>query len=256
MGNENNNDYEKYFQKFKVYVDQTNADSTNKNHQGYLIDFNEFENLSSNKFEIENESGPICGSIRNRKPKLTTKTPNNLKNQINTGKRFVLINNELYEKICERKNNGCPIVEPNGDPNKISYRISKDHINVYAGTEVLKFRKTDKNLIDKSTLDEQDEDNNNNNNNKNIKNDNEKIYTDILNYYDMEKDIQNQINMKNNLNLNCFLVDKVWDDKWKKYSYYDLIKTKYLQNNIKKKATIIEAISEEKKKKIFIIMMM
>ena len=250
MGNENDNVYEKYFQKFKVYVNQTNAESTNKNHQGYLIDFNEFENLSSNKFEIENESGEICGSIRNRKPKLTTKTPNNLKNQINTGKRFVLINNELYEKICERKNNGYPIVEPNGDPNKISYRISKDHINVYAGTEVLKFRKNDKNLIDKSTLDEQDEDNNNNNN-KNIKNDNEKIYTDILKYYDMEKDFQNQINVQNNLDLNCFLVDKVWDDKWKKYSYYDSIKTKYLQNNIKKKAIIIEAISEEQKKNIY-----
>ena len=248
MGNENDNDYEKYFQKFKEYVNQTNAESTNKNHQGYLIDFNEFENLSSNKFEIENESGPIFGSSRNRKPKLTTKTPNNLKNQINTGKRFVLINNELYEKICERKNNGYPIVEPNGEPNKISYRISKDHINVYVGIEVLKFRKNEKNLIGESTLDEQDEDNNNNNNNKIIKNDNEKIYTDILKYYDMEKDFQNQINVQNNLDLNCFLVDKVWDDKWKKYSYYDSIKTKYLQNNIKKKATIIEEISEEQNK--------
>ena len=69
------------------------------------------------------------------------------------------------------------------------------------------------------------------NNDMNIRANN--VYNDLKNYFLNEIDIINKVN--NPINqvqiFNGFLVDKIWVDKWKKYSNYDFIKTNYLLKN-------------------------
>ena len=96
MGIENDNDYQDAIKKFKEYVNQTNADVSNKTHEGFLIDYTEFEKLGK---KLENNS------TLNFRPNLIPKNPIGLKNKINNGDRFVLINKDLYEKICDRNIN-------------------------------------------------------------------------------------------------------------------------------------------------------
>ena len=238
MGIENDNDYQDAIKKFKEYVYQTNADESNKTHKGFLIDYTEFLKLEKKLENKENNNGS-CESTSNNRPNLTPQKPTGLKNKINNGDKFVLINNDLYEKICDR----------NLDPkiHIIQYKISKDCINLYGeNNEVLKFKKSDINLIeiDKSSSDELKTVNINCSNNV------DKIYIDVLNYYKIEKNFQINFYIQNEQEVKSegFFVDKIWDDKWKKYSYYDSIKTKCLQNNILDKNTIIKMIKEEQTK--------
>ena len=66
---------------------------------------------------------------------------------------------------------------------------------------------------------------NKHNTNQNI----DKIYNDINKYFNTESDIINKLNIRNQkCQYQGFLVDKSWVDNWKRYSYYDEIKNKYL----------------------------
>ena len=85
----------------------------------------------------------------------------------------------------------------------------------------------------------------------NINNNINKIYIDLINYYNNEKFISDMLNNKNN-NVEIYqgiLIDKEWVDKWKKYSFYDLIKSKYLHKNNKYENKIKSLIKEEHEKK-------
>ena len=66
----------------------------------------------------------------------------------------------------------------------------------------------------------------------------------------MEKNIEIQLKnpTNNGQKFECFLVDKDWVDKWKKYSYYDSIKREYLEKNILDKDKIINMIKAEQAK--------
>ena len=234
----NDNSYQNAIQTFKEYVSKTNSKPSEEIHEGFLIDYTEFLKLEK-KLESKENSNGSCESTSNNRPNLTPQKPIGLKNKINNGDKFVLINKDLYGKICDR----------NLDPkiHIIKYKISKDCINLYGeNKEVLKFKKSDINLIeiDKSSSDELKTVNINCSNNV------DKIYIDVLNYYKIEKDFQINFYIQNEQEVKSegFFVDKIWDDKWKKYSYYDSIKTRYLQNNILDKNTIIKMIKEEQTK--------
>ena len=68
-----------------------------------------------------------------------------------------------------------------------------------------------------------------NNTNQNI----DKIYNDIINYFNNERDIFYKINVQNQNNYyQGFLVDKNWVDNWRRYSYYDHIKFYFFDKNI------------------------
>ena len=69
------------------------------------------------------------------------------------------------------------------------------------------------------------------NNNINIRANN--VYNDLKNYFLNEMDIINKVNNPTSQGqiYQGFLVDKIWVDKWKKYSNYDFIKTNYLLKN-------------------------
>ena len=70
----------------------------------------------------------------------------------------------------------------------------------------------------------------NNNNINNNKNHLDKVLNDLINYFENGKKVEDLLNDKNNRGeeYKGLLVDMVWIDKWKKYSNYDSIKTKYL----------------------------
>ena len=71
----------------------------------------------------------------------------------------------------------------------------------------------------------------NKNNNINIRANN--VYNDLKNYFLNEMDIINKVNKPiNQVQIyKGFLVDKIWVDRWKKYSNYDFIKDNYLLKN-------------------------
>ena len=246
MGGISDNNYENDFQIFYEYVAKTNKEVSEKTHEGYLVDFKDCSNLLSNKQqnqenqenqEAKNGDISTCDSERSNKKKITPKYPKGLKNQLINDKRFILINKDFYGKICKKS------VDQN--PYKISYKISKDYLVLYPNQdEVLKFKKSENNLIDKSTLFEQNEIK------INITNNIDKIYNDIITYYNMEKNIEKELKnpTNNGQKFECFLVDKDWVDKWKKYSYYDSIKREYLEKNILDKDKIINMIKAEQAK--------
>ena len=243
MGGISDNNYENDFQIFYEYVAKTNKEVSEIIHEGYLVDFKDCYNLLSKKQqnqenqenqEAKNGDISTCDSERSNKPKITPKNPKGLKNQLINDKRFILINKDFYGKICKKS------VDQN--PYKISYKISKDYLVLYPNQdEVLKFKKSENNLIDKSTLFEQNEIK------INITNNIDKIYNDIITYYNMEKNIEKELKnpTNNGQKFECFLVDKDWVDKWKKYSYYDSIKREYLEKNILDKDKIINMIKAE-----------
>ena len=230
MGSENDYDFQDAIKEFKEYVCQTNADVSNKTHEGFLIDYTEFVKLGK---KLENNS------TLNFRPNLIPKNPIGLKNKINNGDRFVLINKDLYEKICDRNINPYIYI--------IRYKISKDCIILYGdNNEVLKFKKNDINLIDINKF----YSNELKSINSNFYNNLDKIYIDVLNYYKIEMNLQTSLKIKDakEIKFEGFFVDKIWVDKWKKYSYYDSIKKRYLQNNIFDKNIIIKMIKEEQTK--------
>ena len=245
MGVQNDNNYERALSEFKKYVAKNNKEVSSNSHEGYLVDYEDFISLQTRNNEnqtVKNDYYVPCDSGTSNKPKIMSKSPIGLKNQIDSGKKFVLINRALYDHICNR----------NIDQNlyKINYRVSQQNINIYVDNEVLKFKTNDDNIIDKSTLIEES------NGQKdiviNVNNHIDKIYDDVINYYDMEKELSTILNNQNisqpNNDIEGFIVDKVWDDKWKKYSYYDLIKSKYFEKNIYDKNSIINTIKEEQRK--------
>jgi hypothetical protein len=160
-------------------------------------------------------------------------------NQINNGKKFVLINRDFYNKVCN--------TNTNTNEQIIKYRISEDTIDIIRdNNEALKFQKNEFNIID---IDNAVKDKSKPIN-INVSNNIDKICTDIINYYNIEMNFQTKLNIQNSQEqkYDGFFVDKEWDDKWKKYSYYDIIKTRYLINNISDKDTITKVIKEEQAK--------
>ena len=242
MGIENDNDYQNAIQAFKDYVLKNNAEVSDRIHEGFLIDYKDYDSLTKNKGKKVNSNGSLCESFSNNKPNLIPKNPNNLRDQINSGDKFVLINKDFYNKICER--------EKNSNIHIIRYKISQYTINIYGdNNEVLKFKKNEINLIEIDNAANDGAKQINITVSKNI----DKIYTDIINYHNIETKLQSILSIQNiqEQKYEGFFVDEVWDDKWKKCSYYNLIKERCLINNIIDKDKIIKIIKEEQTKKYF-----
>jgi len=152
------------------------------------------------------------------------KTPQYLINMILNGNKYIFINANLWELICyQDKKNDSPVL----------YEVNRNDITFYLDTELLSFNHN-KNIIDKSTL-------NYGSNFKYNYNKITQIFDSIIDYFNFENIILN--NLKNKQNSNAatyeYLVNKNWIDKWKKCSNYENIKTNYLQNNLNNKENIM-----------------
>ena len=233
MGNNNNNySYTEAFTIFEEYVSENNKRASENLHIGYLINQKKLYEFKDKIKEQDN----IFNSFQSEKiTKLNAENPDEVLKQIDEGAKFILINRTLYAKIC---------IENIINPYQIKYRIYQEYINIYITNNViLKVEKNAQNIIEKTKILEKNEIDD-----KII----EKIHTDIINFYNIEKKFEENLKNINTIEKYYgFLVDNAWVEKWRKYSYYDSIKTKYLQNNIRDKKVITDIIKEEQRKNYY-----
>ena len=236
-----NNSYLETFGEFDEYVQKRNSETIGKNHEGYLVNFNELIQFRNEQIEKENKRA-LCDQLP-RIQKLTPIQMDNLMYDLRRGNKFIIINSKLFQTICPKN------LEMT---HKINYIILPDKIIVSKDNDKQKmeFKRNKDNIIDQTLLIKQNDNNIEQLNVSNINGATEKIYIDIINYYENEKYFSDILKNINNQTEKCdtFLINKDWVDKWKKYSYYDYIKENYLQKKINEKNLIIKMIKEEQQK--------
>ena len=131
---------------------------------------------------------------------------------------------------------------------KITYKINNDYLIFYAqnGSQIM-FKNNKNNIIENSSNAYKNNFNSfssyrNYENNWNI------IYIDVKNYFENENYIIENLKMEGNFAFQGYLVNKNWVDKWKKYSYYDIIKENFLMKNINDEYEIKKFINNEQMK--------
>ena len=62
MGIENDNDYQNAIKEFKEYITKNNAEVSGRIHEGFLIDYREFENLTKKEGNNVNNNRLLCES--------------------------------------------------------------------------------------------------------------------------------------------------------------------------------------------------
>ena len=225
--------YSKAFNEFKEYVKRINSEISDKiQHKGYLILLKQYFEFKEGLKNIQNQSAYKCHSQRNSKIKPIDTS--DLMEQINNNYKYIIISNKLHQKICSSNYQ---------NTHQIKYLITPSIITLITENgKILQFKNNKDNKIDKLSFIKID-----NNSNYPIKENSEKIYNDIINYFKIEKDINEKLN---NENIQVekymgFLVDKSWIDNWKKYSSYDKIKKELSINKNKSKDNMIERIKKE-----------
>ena len=201
MGSSQGNSFDQSKKCIKFNNSKENKES-DEIHDGYIIDYKAFieyeENKKVDKF--------VCYS--QKKIKLTPEIADidNLINKINQFKKYIIIDQNLFKKICDQRKN---------DPNthKMKYRVTPENIILFRGIEEIKFINNNDNIIQyPSSL--------------NIN----RIYIDILNYFEIEKNISEKLKNNTKEKYNGILIDNTWINNWKKYSNYDSIKKEDLEN--------------------------
>ena len=212
------------FSKLQEYIKNSNekAKTSEINEEGYLVNYQNYNNLLQLVLKKKNEADmnikpSLHGDQYEYLYKLTTESKDNLKNDINNGHSFLIINKDFYNEICDKK-----------DSHKINYNISKEYITIQDGANSMKFKNGFNNIINKSTYLE----NNNNttqNNGANTPNQSlNDIYNDIINYYNSENDIIQKTKSTRQEEFQGYLIDNTWVEEWKKFSDYNNIKRLYL----------------------------
>ena len=235
--------YRKAFNEFDNFIKKINKEtSKNLSYIGYIINFTKFKKFKEKMEELNRQNDVFtCSPIdRISNLKLSPENPDYLIQQMNNECIFIIINGNLHEKICKKKDLYT---------HQITYLISPEiiQLNIENGKSLI-FKNNKNNILEKELF------------LKIIKNDNdinqspEIIYKDIINYYKFTNKFSENINTKNGKKEECegFLINKEWVDKWKKYSCYEIIKEKFLENNIRDKDKIIEEIKNGQKNLILI----
>ena len=223
--------YNKAIWEFEKLIEklENNNDNTNKKFKGYLIDFEDFEkfkeclNYEQVKYNFKNNNDKIDNfktnefqnikKIKNQKFKSFQHFLDNIKDK----KKYVLINEELWNIIGDNSKNEEPIffsvknqkiILNFDDINKVAFKFDKkNNIN--------------SNLLLSVSIDE--------------------LLDSIIEYYNFENKFYFDLQIKKSNPESLYLVDKKWIDKWKYFTNYEYIKMKYLNNtkkiddNIKKR---------------------
>jgi hypothetical protein len=146
------------------------------------------------------------------------------------GNKYIIIKPELWELICD---------ENKKYDSSIIYKVNSKDITLSLDNKELSF-KHNKNIIDKYAFK-----NSSNFSNKSTYESNyekiTKICESAIQYYIFENEILDDLKNKQLYNTIAseYIVSRGWIDKWKKYSNYENIKTKYLQKEINKKEDIL-----------------
>ena len=218
--------YKLSFIKFENYINVINKaqNRTNEIYEGYFVDYNEyqqFENIINNS-QINKEQNNY--DIESKK--LRTVNINEVNNKILNDNKFIIINNELHKIICEQ--NTQDYIN-----NKIMYKIIPNFIEIYSiNGNKFQFYNNKTNIIDKSAIVKKIF--TSKNVIKHIKTTNvDKIYLQIINFYENEKLIKSYFTDKQNIIIyKGFIIDKDWVDNWIKFSHYEIINKEFFQKDI------------------------
>ena len=235
------NEYYDTFAKFNTYINDIHKQSKlNQHHEGYLVnhkDYIELEKLVDKYYQEKQKE--FRNNFYNRdetkwidiikSKKLRTQSLEDVRKQISNVQKFIIINNDIYAKICKKP-------ESEQENHKINYYIEdKDHLIIYsADKKGFRFKNNNNNIIEKS-----EDDNNTKSSNlihdwQKYEKDWKEIYTDTKNYFINENDISEHLKTGQDKMIQGFLINKEWVDKWKKYSYYERIKENFYLKNITK----------------------
>ena len=210
-------DFEKYLK--DIYSTKNSYGIENR---GYLINLKDYEwikeIIDSNKINLNNlEKNFKINQIE-------FKTPQYLINMILNENKYIFINTDLWELICDKdKRNESPII----------YQVNRNDITFTLDNIEFSFIHN-KNIINKYIL-------KNSSNYQSSYEEIKKILDSAIYYYNFEKKILNYLKNKQDSNdsSNAYLVSKNWINKWKIFSDYENIKYNYLQNNINNKEDIL-----------------
>jgi len=209
------------FQKYLKYI-YSDKNSFGTEYRGYLINLKDYERI---KKIIYNNKVNINDSENNFKiNQIEFKTPQYLINMILNENKYIFINTDLWELICDKdKRNESPII----------YQVNRNDITFTLDNIEFSFIHN-KNIINKYILKNSS---NYQSNYEEIK----KILDSTIYYYNFEKKILNYLKNKQDSNdsSNVYLVSKNWINKWKIFSDYENIKYNYLQNNLNNKEDIL-----------------
>ena len=216
--------YKEAFSDFEKFLEDIYSDenSFGKEHRGYLINLKDYERIKEN---IDDYKFNINDSKNNFKiNQIEFKTPQYLINMILNGNKYILINTDLWEIIDYTDKN---------DESLIIYKVNSKDITFSLDNIELSF-KHNKNIIEEYALKYS----------YSYKSNYEKIrkiLNSIIDYYDFENKILNDLKNKQAYNVTTYeyLVSKKWIDKWKIFSNYENIKVNYLQNNLNDKENIM-----------------
>ena len=240
------NKYTAIISNFEEYLKNL---KNNTSHKGYLIDLKQLNDIKK-KIDYKNNVKSLSKIYKNNNLKISEKiltikdiefkTSQYLINMIYNDHQYILIDRELWKALCEagREN----------DEN-IEYKIyNNDIIFTLKDKKELKFTQSNKNknIIDKSNASSY--------RNQSDFNELEKIYSDIINYYNFENRFIGYLNEQKKEKVGqAYLVTKEWFDNWKNYSDYDTIKEN-LNKNENDKHNILNLLiyHKEKKKKYFL----
>ena len=223
-------DYKNAISEFEQFRNNiySNKNSIGMEYAGYLINLKDYEKI---KEIINSEKNNINDSENTFKiSQIEFKTPQYLINMILNGNKYIIINREVWELICDKDK----IYD-----STIDFKVNSKDITFSLDNKELSF-KHNKNIIDKYAFK-----NSSNYRNQSTYESNyekiKKICESVIQYYNFENEILDNLKNKqcNNVKSDEFLVSKEWIDKWKKYSNYDNIKSKYSQNIINKKGDIL-----------------
>ena len=246
--------YVKGFYEFENYINKINSNLQTifKTHHGYLINFEKIEEIKRNINYEENKiiyKNYIQSLIDEDNEKYYTieeiefKDPDYLLNMLFNGNKYILINRDLWKLLCEKNKENALCITYEINYNQIKFKL--DYL-----TELF-FINQKNNLITAGGF----------NTPYNVKYklyqskyDNIKsIFTQIKNYYDYEKNFENNLKSENIGEYEeGYLVDANWFNKWKEYNDYSNIKSNYLLNQQSQKQIIdwiiyIQQLNKEKK---------
>ena len=221
-------------------------------YEGYLVNYKRYQNFRNlvinlynnqlNQFNSQvnenlNESTNYNDILEQNR--LTTESFPLVESRILNGESFIIINKKLFILICKKN-------EP--ENNKIEYKIRSRNpgfiqINPNNNKKIIRFKNNKTNIIDKSTvLAKKNNDGVNNNRNNIFSKINSMnkdnwliIYRDVINYFNFENYISNNLNNEKSepIKFRGFLVNNDWVDNWKKNSFNEEIKENIILKNIK-----------------------